>query len=205
MRSPSSYPGRASAKAEWAWRHLRLPSRDAPPIPSGNSGRSRRCSDVAAFRLAASSGSERTRWLQRSTPPAASRRETAATRCGHVSQNVVGNGAPFSSYGACSVTAGRPNGQRATTRRNARGRRPSWRSTMARSSMTRDASVRLQPALDPAHDEQLLARLHQSEAARLTRELGLARRGGHEAIELRVLRAELLHLRRSLRNRVASA
>src|SRR3954466_15638571 len=192
MRSPSSYPGRASAKAEWAWRHLRLPSRDAPPIPTGNSGRSRRCSAVARFTLDASSGSERARSLQRSTPPAASRREIAATRCGHVSQNVVGNGAPFSSYGACSVTAGRPNGHRATTRRNARGRRPSWRSTISRSSMTRDASVRLQPAFDPADDEQLLPRLHEPEPARLSRELRVARRGGDEAFELRVLRAELL-------------
>src|SRR3954453_20438928 len=198
MRSPSSYPGRASAKAEWAWRHLRLPSRDAPPIPSGNSGRRRRCSDVACFRLAARSRLERTRSLQRSTPPAASRRETAATRCGHVSQNVVGNGAPFSSYGACSVTAGRPNGQRATTRRNARGRRPSWCSTIPRSSMTPDASVGLQPALDPADDEQLLARLHQPEPTRLARELRVARRGGDKARQLRVLPTELLHLRRAL-------
>ena len=36
---------------------------------------------------------------QRSTPPAASSREIAATRCGQVSQNCVGNGAPSSSNG----------------------------------------------------------------------------------------------------------
>ena len=34
---------------------------------------------------------------------------------------MVGNGSPASSYGACSVTAGAPNGQRTATRRNARG------------------------------------------------------------------------------------
>ena len=38
-------------------------------------------------------------------------------------------------YGDCSVTAGRPQGQRATTRRKARGSRPSWSATTARSSM----------------------------------------------------------------------
>ena len=48
---------------------------------------------------------------------------------------MVGNGLPASSYGACSVTAGAPKGQRAATRRNARGGRPSCCSTSARSSI----------------------------------------------------------------------
>ena len=58
---------------------------------------------------------------QRSTPPAASSRETCVARCEHVSQNCVGKGVPSQSNGACSVTAGPPNGHLTATRRNARG------------------------------------------------------------------------------------
>src|SRR5205814_220770 len=43
-----------------------------------------RCSSPARSRLVCNSGSRTARSLQRSTPPAASSRETAATRCRHV-------------------------------------------------------------------------------------------------------------------------
>ena len=94
---------------------------------------------------------------------------------------MVGNGAPLSSYGSCSVTAGRPNGHRAATRRKARGRLPIWRSTMSRSS-TRDTvawtpSLRCQatlwrsggmpalPGADALDDEEPLARLDVADPA----------------------------------------
>src|SRR5207253_586296 len=44
IRSPSTYPGRARAKAAWACRHLSEPVRVVPPMPPGSSGRSARCS-----------------------------------------------------------------------------------------------------------------------------------------------------------------
>src|SRR5262249_26517850 len=154
-----------------------------------SSGRSRRWSASAASRLDRSSSSARTSSVQRSTPPAASSRETAATSCGHVSQNVVGNGWPFSSYGDCSATAGRPNGQREATRRNAGGGRPSCRSTIARSrpegssTTVAERSVLSQPGFDALDDEEPLVRLDEAEPARLAGELGIARRCGDEMLE----------------------
>src|SRR5207247_5789835 len=135
----------------------------------------RRCSASAACRLFLRSCSCSARRVQRSTPPAASRRDTAATRWGHVSQNVVGNGSLRSSYGLCSVTAGRPNGQRTATRRNARGSRPIWRATTARSSSASTVGhhagpLALAPLLDPADDEEVLAGADVAERARLAPE-----------------------------------
>ena len=146
--------------------------RDAPPTPPGSSGRSARCSACARARLRASAGDSTAARVHRSTPPAASSRAIRATRCGHVSQNSVGNGVPPSSNGACSVTAGSPNGQRATTRRNARGGRPSCRSTISRSaSLTTGVLLVLAaPGVDAADDEQPLPRLHEPEPPRLAHE-----------------------------------
>ena len=80
---------------------------------------------------------------------------------------------PSSSNAACSVTAGLPNGQRTATRRNARGGRPSCRSTIP--SVVRDveaeASGALRQAGMPLDDEELLARLDEAEAPRLAHEL----------------------------------
>src|SRR5437762_2933837 len=172
-------------------------------MPASSSGRRRRCSASASRRLCASSSSSATARVQRSTPPAASRRETCATRNGHVSQYVVGNGAPFSSTGACSVTAGLPNGQRTATRRKARGARPSCRSTTARSSIAPERSgMVFQPARDPFDDEEVLAGVDHPEAARLARELRVARRRGDEALQALVLRLELPHLGRAPVERV---
>src|SRR5690242_19051127 len=85
-------------------------------------------------------------------------------------------------------------------RRNARGLRPSWRSTMSRSSTLGEASVRVQPAPDAAHDEELLARLDEAEAPRLAGKLGVARRRGDEALQLLMLPPQPLHLRGALRD-----
>ena len=52
--------------------------------PAASSARSSRCSSVARSTLARSAASAAASVLQRSTPPAASNRETAATACGHV-------------------------------------------------------------------------------------------------------------------------
>src|SRR5439155_10896970 len=99
--------------------------------------------------------------------------------------------------GVCSVTAGRPNGQRTTTRRNARGGRPSCRSTRARSSsMPFDRSSKtVPPLLDPLDDEELLARADVPQAARLARELGRARRELEAPFERLLLGLERVHLR----------
>ena len=63
-------------------------SSDAPPSDPrsapASSRRTRRCSSVARASDSASSSSSATARLQRSTPPAASIRAIAATRCGHV-------------------------------------------------------------------------------------------------------------------------
>ena len=120
----------------------RAAARAAPPARRRGSPRARSSSSAARD--------------HRSTPPAASSREIAATSCGHVTQNCVGNGCPSSSNGACSVTAGRPNGQRTATPRNARGGRPSWRATI--SSSVNDSGV----------------------ATRRHRARGTAARGAHE-------------------------
>src|SRR5439155_17659434 len=91
-----------------------------PERPAASARRTRRCSPVAALRLAASPGSSPAAALQRSTPPAASSLDTPATRCLQVTYCVVGKGPPADVYGSCSVTAGHPNGHRTTTRRNSR-------------------------------------------------------------------------------------
>src|SRR6266511_1463345 len=153
-------------------------------------------SDVCSSDLVASSGDSAAARLQRSTPPAASSRATASTRCRHVSQYVVGNGLPSSSNAACSVTAGRPYGQRTTTRRNARGRRPSCRSTTARSSSIggkRSASP--PPRLDPLDDEEMLPRAHVAERASLARERVDARGGFPSTLGLLGRRLTPHHLR----------
>ena len=203
MRSPSSYPGRASANAACACRHLRLPlARRAADADAAA-----RVAAVAARRSRPSGsrrarGSARARSLQRSTPPAASRRETAATRCGHVSQNVVGNGSPV-------LVVRRLLGDRGAAERAARGY-AAERTRPAAQLALDDGAIIHRPStlacvfsqrLIPRDDEQLLARLDEAEPPRLARELGVARRGGDETLQLRVLRAQLLHLRRSLRRR----
>src|SRR5256886_3149591 len=144
----------------------------APPTPRSSSGRSSRCSAWARSRLAASRGSSAAARLQRSTPPAASSLDTAATSSEHVSQNVVGNGLPLSSNACCSVTAGCPNGHRTTTRLKARGGLPSWRSTTARSlSIAADRSgVAFPPGLNALDDEEVLAGAEETEPPRLARE-----------------------------------
>src|SRR5213082_426594 len=157
-------------------------------MPTSSSGRSARCSASAWARLAASSGSSRAAMLHLSTPPEASSLDTFATAAGQVSQNVVGNGSPSRAIGACSVTAGRPNGQRTTTRRKARGSRPSWRSTTARSlSITVNRRVGFQPGLDALDDEEVLAGADVAEAARLAREAVEARVRLHALLELAFL------------------
>src|SRR5512133_393991 len=164
-------------------------------MPTSSSGRSRRCSSFARSRLARSSGSAAATRDQRSTPPAASRRDTAATSWGQVSQYIVGKGSPFSSYGACSVTAGRSNGQRTTTRRNARGGLPSWRSTAARSLSTcAEPSVRLLPRLDALDDEEVLAGTDVPELPRLPRDAVEALRRVHALLQASLQRGELRHL-----------
>src|SRR5689334_24434672 len=101
----------------------------------------------------------------------------AAARCLQVTQYVVGNGVPLSSNGACSVTAGRPNGQRRATRRNARGGRPSCWATRTRSSTAAETSPQpLPPLADALDDVQVLAGTDVSEPARLALEGGEARR-----------------------------
>src|SRR2546430_8293533 len=157
----------------------------------------RSCSSSAEFRLAARSACSRTAFVQRSTPPDASSRETAATRCGHVSQYVVGNGSPCSSNGSCSVTAGRPKGQRTATRRNARGARPSCRSTTSRSSTAPQRNgVLLLPARNALDDEQPLARADEAEPPRLPRKRSVTGRRLDESLQPDVLRAEQAHLGR---------
>ena len=90
-------PGRASANATWAWRHLSAAGFREPPIPSSSdappsapvspaassAGRAPARRSRARDRRRARRRSS-TAALQRSTPPAASRRETAATRWRHV-------------------------------------------------------------------------------------------------------------------------
>ena len=82
---------------------------------------------------------------------------------------MVGNGEPSSAYGSCSVTAGCPYGQWQTTRRNARGLLPSWRSTMSRSlrSVVSLSRSRPAPGVDSLDDEQPLIRPDESEPPRL--------------------------------------
>ena len=84
-------------------------------------------------RTRAPSGSSAIRCASASTPPSASSRPTARTSPGQVSQNVVGNGAPAGVTGACCTATGQPSPQRATTRSNGSGARPSWRATRSRS------------------------------------------------------------------------
>src|SRR4051794_8697292 len=166
-------------------------------MPPGSSGRRLRCSSLARSRLACSSGSSCARRLQRSTPPAASRRAILATSWGQVSQNVVGNGSPDSSNGACSVTAGRPYGQRTATCLNARGFLPSWRSTISRSSTRADRSPLVDPPGDALDDEEPLAGPHEPDAPRLALErLGRVRLGeaSLEVAFLRLERANVGHL-----------
>src|SRR5262245_34110163 len=180
-------------------------------MPTSSSGRSLRWSASAASRLSWSSGSSRASVVQRSTPPAASSRETAATSCGQVNQNVVGKGLPDSSYGDCSVTAGRPKGQRAATRLKARGGRPSCRSTTARSRAVRssttaaDPSVLLQPGVDPLDDEEPLVGPDEPEPASLASKLLAARGGRDEVLEPAVLRPQLSDLLRPRRHLVPGA
>src|SRR5919201_3414904 len=101
------------------------------------------------------------------------------------------------SYGDCSVTAGRPKGHRTTTRRNARGGRPSCRSTSLRSSSLtlRQRTVQLPPERDPLDDEQALPRLDEPEAARLAGQRRLARDRGQSAAKAIALAPEGSHLR----------
>ena len=69
--------------------------RRRPPRASGRSAaRSSAYDRCAASNAWANAGSERSRSLNRAIAPAASRRATAFTASGHVSQYVVGNGAP---------------------------------------------------------------------------------------------------------------
>src|SRR5215208_4632836 len=102
--------------------------------------------------------------------------------------------------------AGRPNGQRTATRRNARGVRPSWRATTARSSIAADARWRpacgspLGNALD---DEEALAGLDVAETACLGKERGVARLRGEPPLEARLLELERLQLRLRLREFLA--
>src|SRR4051812_32969597 len=164
-------------------------------MPRSSSGRIRRCSSVACSTLARRSASSAAARVHLSTPPAASRRETAATRWGQVSQNVVGNGSPASSTGACSVTAGRPNGQRTATRRKARGVRPSCCATTARSSTVPETSFELlPPRADALDDVEVLVRLHVAEASRFALERGETRRDVEALLERALLRLEGLHL-----------
>src|SRR5205823_7412446 len=98
--------------------------------------------------------------------------------------------------GACSVTAGRPNGQRTTTRRKARGVRPIWRATTSRSSSASTVGhhagpFTLPPLTDALDDEQVLARSHVSERARLARERGDGVRRAEALLEPRLLRLQL--------------
>src|SRR5256714_8170803 len=164
-------------------------------MPSSSSGRSARCSACPRSRLPASSGSSTTLRVQRSTPPAASSLDTAATSCGHVSQNVVGNGSPASSNAACSVTAGCPERQRTTTRLKARGGLPSWRSTTARSlSIPVDTRVRVLPGLDSLDDEEVLAWTDVAEPPCFARERLARRRRLHLLKQRALLRRELRDL-----------
>ena len=98
-----------------------------------------------------------------------------------------------SSNGACSVTAGLPNGQRTATRRKARGGRPSCRATISRRPCgvdRRPVLVVLAPGGDAADDEELLARLHEAEPARLADELLGRCRPWRCASQLLLLRAQ---------------
>src|SRR6185437_2950001 len=205
MRSPSRYPGRASAKATCACRHLRVPAPGrAPPTPRSSSGRSSRCSAWARSRLAPRVGSSAAARVHRSTPPAASSLETAATSDGQVSQYIVGKGSPSLSYGLCSVTVGCPEGQRTTTRLKARGGLPSWASTVARSlSITVDRSVSAAPGLDALDDEEMLAGADVPEASRLACERIRAGGGIQPLLKLALLRRELRHFRAPARELVS--
>src|SRR5436305_5139462 len=116
---------------------------------------------------------------------------------------MVGNGAPAASRGHCSVTAGRPNGQRTATRRKARGGRPSCRATTASSSMPPDRMLRALPRPDPLDDEEALPGLDEPEPARLPHERRLARGVGELAFQLVLLGAEVLDLSGALDECVA--
>src|SRR5215211_192075 len=99
--------------------------------------------------------------------------------------------------------AGSPNGQRTATRRNARGVRPSWRATTARSSITADARRRLArrpPLGDPFDDEQPLAGLHVAEAPGLAHQRRVARLRRQPPLEPRLLRLERAQLRLGTRD-----
>src|SRR5436305_1590426 len=116
---------------------------------------------------------------------------------------MVGNGAPAASRGHCSVTAGRPKGQRTATRRKARGGRPSCRATTASSSMPPDRMLRALPRPDPLDDEEALPGLDEPKPARLPHERRLARGVGELAFELVLLGAEVLDLSGALDEGVA--
>src|SRR5207237_52397 len=104
--------------------------------------------------------------------------------------------------GSGAVTAGRPKGQRTATRRNARGRRPSWRSTIATSSIARQGTVGAAPGADPLHDEEALPRLDEREPPRLERERGRARRSRDALLELALLGLEPVDLPTAAHERV---
>src|SRR5207237_543180 len=104
--------------------------------------------------------------------------------------------------GSGAVTAGRPKGQRTATPRNARGRRPSWRSTIAMSSIARQGTVGAAPGADPLHDEEPLARLDEREPPGLERERGRARRRRDALLELVLLGLEPVDLPTAAHERV---
>src|SRR5277367_326522 len=164
-------------------------------MPLGSSGRRARCAACPRARLDRSSPSSAAARVQRSTPPAASSRASCAARWVHVIQNWVGNGVPSEAYGSCSTTAGRPKGQRAATRRNARGGRPSWRSTIARSSISAVSLFLLvTPGSNTANDEELLAGLHEPEASSLLHERLSGIDAREARFELLLFLLELRHL-----------
>src|SRR5262249_48092006 len=68
------------------------------------------------------------------TPPAASRREIAATSAGSTSQYRVGIGRPPRVNGALRTTTGAPESSRATTSKSVSGTRPRRSVTAARST-----------------------------------------------------------------------
>ncbi len=108
--------------------------RRRPPTPRADRRRGPpRTSDARASTPAANAGSARSCSLKRAIAPAASSRATAFPASGHVSQYVVGNGAPAASRGALRITSGCPPVQRTTTVNGVVGSRPSCSRTAARS------------------------------------------------------------------------
>src|SRR5919108_35585 len=142
------------------------------PCPRRVITMSRASSSCARATAAARSSSVPTRRFSSAMAPSDSRRDTALTAVGYVSQNSVGNGCPSASNGSFRMTSGCPSEQRATTVNGVVGSRPSCSRTISRSlrrSSPIDGRGSLALVLDRALvvDLPLLALAHELLQSRL--------------------------------------